>query len=138
MLIYLDYLDKKLGELVKAGIPQFKMKPKYVRATQLKLYKVRDKMNSWVNLNPNSRVEYVRYADDFIIGFKGERDEVDKIDKLVSQWLTDNLGLKVSRDKSKIVPATKGCKFLSYLVKINPTRNTTTKKTTKNSRNGKV
>ncbi|MDO8064286.1 group II intron reverse transcriptase/maturase [Candidatus Phytoplasma bonamiae] len=53
--------------------------------------------------------------------------------------MTEDLGLKVSRrDKTQIVPVTKGCKFLSYLVKINPTRNTTTKKTAKNSLNDKV
>ncbi|MDV3148646.1 MAG: hypothetical protein Q8733_00300 [Pigeon pea little leaf phytoplasma] len=51
--IYLDYLDKKLGELVKAGKTQFKMNPKYIRATKLGIYKKRDKSQ------PNHRVEYI-------------------------------------------------------------------------------
>ncbi|MDO8057135.1 reverse transcriptase domain-containing protein [Candidatus Phytoplasma gossypii] len=126
--IFLDYLDKKLGKLVKAGKPQFKMNPKYIRATRLKLYKTRDKINHGLNLNLNLCVEYIRYADDFIIRAKGERDKAEGIKKLVRQWLTEDLGLKISKDKSKIVPATKGCQFLSYLVKINPTRNAIIKK----------
>ncbi len=38
-------------------------------------------MNSCLNLNSNLCVEYIRYADDFIIIVKGERDKAKGIKK---------------------------------------------------------
>ncbi|MDV3174924.1 MAG: group II intron reverse transcriptase/maturase, partial ['Bonamia sp.' little leaf phytoplasma] len=48
------------------------------------------------------------------------------------------MNLTVSKDKPKIVKANKGTRFLSYMVKVNPTNKTRERKTTKDSLNGKV
>ncbi|MFW8664828.1 reverse transcriptase domain-containing protein, partial [Candidatus Phytoplasma citri] len=89
-------------------------------------------------LNPKPRVEYIRYADDFIIGVKGEYDQAEGIKNQVTQWLEQDLKLTISKNKSKIVKASKGTRFLSYMVKVNPTNKTRTRKSAKNSLNGKV
>ncbi|MDO8054085.1 reverse transcriptase domain-containing protein, partial ['Opuntia sp.' phytoplasma] len=94
--------------------------------------------DSSLNLNPNPRVEYIRYADDFIIGVKGEYDKAERVKNQVTQWLEQDLKLTISKNKSKIVKASKGTRFLSYLIKVNPTNKTRTRKSTKNSLNGKV
>ncbi|MDV3166413.1 MAG: hypothetical protein Q8807_01895, partial ['Waltheria sp.' little leaf phytoplasma] len=52
--------------------------------------------------------------------------------------LKQDLNLTVSKDKSKIVKASKGTRFLSYMIKVNPTNKTRERKTTKNFLNGKV
>ncbi|MEK0309332.1 hypothetical protein OC712_02480 [Candidatus Phytoplasma citri] len=46
--------------------------------------------------------------------------------------------LTISKNKSKIVQANKGTRFLSYMIKVNPTNKTRTRKSTKNSLNGSV
>ncbi|MDV3154204.1 MAG: group II intron reverse transcriptase/maturase, partial [Pigeon pea little leaf phytoplasma] len=95
-------------------------------------------IDSSINLNPKPRVEYIRYADDFIIGIKGEYNQAERIKDQVTQWLTQDLNLTVSKDKSKIVKANKGTRFLSYMIKVNPTNRTRERKTTRNSLNGRV
>ncbi|MDO8057113.1 reverse transcriptase domain-containing protein [Candidatus Phytoplasma gossypii] len=75
-------------------------------------------IDSSINLNPKTRIDYIRYADDFIIGVKGEYDQVERIKNQVTQWLEQDLKLTISKDKSKIVKASKGTKFLSYMIKV--------------------
>ncbi|MDV3166745.1 MAG: hypothetical protein Q8807_03845, partial ['Waltheria sp.' little leaf phytoplasma] len=42
----------------------------------------------------------IRYADDFIIGIKGEYNQAERIKDQVTQWLKQDLNLTVSKDKS--------------------------------------
>ncbi|MDO8057385.1 reverse transcriptase domain-containing protein ['Gossypium sp.' phytoplasma] len=95
-------------------------------------------IDSQLNLNLKPRVEYIRYADDFIIGVKGEYDKAEGIKNQVTQWLEQDLKLTISKNKSKIVKASKGTRFLSYLIKVKLTNKTRERKTAKNSLNGKV
>ncbi|MDV3164178.1 MAG: group II intron reverse transcriptase/maturase, partial [Candidatus Phytoplasma australasiaticum] len=69
---------------------------------------------------------------------KGEYNEAYNIKNQVTQWLEQDLNLTISKDKSKIVKASKGTRFLSYMIKVNPTNKTRERKTTKNSLNGQV
>ncbi|WP_422691246.1 reverse transcriptase domain-containing protein [Candidatus Phytoplasma fabacearum] len=55
-----------------------------------------------INLNLKPRVEYIHYADDFIIGIKGKYDQAEKIKNQVIQWLEQDLNLTISKDKSKL------------------------------------
>ncbi|MDV3161263.1 MAG: group II intron reverse transcriptase/maturase, partial [Sweet potato little leaf phytoplasma] len=71
-------------------------------------------------------------------GVKGEYNEAYNIKNQVTQWLEQDLNLTISKDKSKIVKASKGTRFLSYMIKVNPTNKTRQEKATKNSLNGKV
>ncbi|AGL90661.1 Group II intron-encoded protein ltrA (Includes: Reverse-transcriptase) [Strawberry lethal yellows phytoplasma (CPA) str. NZSb11] len=135
--IYLHYIDKKMEELIRNGKPIMKANPEYWKAYTKKQHHNLS-IDSEINLNPNPRIEYIRYADDFIIGIKGEHHEAERIKTQVLKWLEQDLKLVVNRDKSKIVKATKGTRFLSYMVKVNPTNKTRKKKTTKNSLNGQV
>ncbi|XFE95397.1 hypothetical Protein psc5_07140 [Candidatus Phytoplasma solani] len=133
--IYAHYIDTKIEELVKIGTPKKKWNPEYERLRRLGQHK-NSNVNSQININPNTRVEYTRYADDFIIGVGGNYNKAQHIMEQVIKWLTQDLNLKISKDKSKIVKANKGTKFLSYMVKVNPTNSTKGNKTTKNSFNG--
>ncbi|MDV3199960.1 MAG: group II intron reverse transcriptase/maturase, partial [Candidatus Phytoplasma australasiaticum] len=135
--VYLHHIDLKMERLIKEGIPIRKSNPEYKKAW----YKNQHhnlRIDSEINLNLKPRVEYIRYADDFIIGVKGEYNEAYNIKNQVTQWLKQDLNLTVSKDKSKIVKANKGTRFLSYMVKVNPTNKTRERKTTKDSLNGKV
>lgn len=48
------------------------------------------------------RLFYVRYADDFILGMSGPRDEADRIKKEISDYLRNTLKLELNEDKTSI------------------------------------
>ncbi|MDV3169689.1 MAG: reverse transcriptase/maturase family protein, partial [Candidatus Phytoplasma australasiaticum] len=135
--VYLHYIDLKMGELIKLGRPIRKSNPEYKKA-RIKNQHHNLGIDRDINLNLKPRVEYSRYADDFIIGIKGEYDQAERIRYQVTQWLKQDLNLTISKDKSKIVKASRGTRFLSYMIKVNPTNKTRERKTTKNSLNGQV
>jgi group II intron reverse transcriptase/maturase len=63
------------------------------------------------------RLRYVRYADDFLLGLIGTKAEAEAIKQQVKTWLTENLKLELSDDKTLITHATKDrAKFLGYEV----------------------
>ncbi|MDV3180067.1 MAG: reverse transcriptase/maturase family protein, partial [Candidatus Phytoplasma australasiaticum] len=135
--VYLHYIDLKMEKLIKEGIPIKKSNPEYMKAWDKNQHHNLG-IDRYINLNPKPRVEYIRYADDFIIGIKGEYNQAGRIKDQVTQWLTQDLNLTISKDKSKIVKASKGTRFLSYMIKVNPTNKTRERKTIKNSLNGQV
>lgn len=68
--------------------------------------------------DPNyRRLRYCRYADDFLIGIIGSKQDAKEVMAKVRTFLTDSLKLDMSPEKSKIVKATDGARFLGYDVK---------------------
>ncbi|MDO8030213.1 reverse transcriptase/maturase family protein ['Planchonia careya' phytoplasma] len=118
--VYLHYIDLKMEELIEEGIPIKKGNPEYKKAWNKNQHHQLG-TDRYINLNPKPRVEYIRYADDFIIGIKGEYNQAGRIKDQVTQWLKQDLNLTISKDKSKIVKAIKETRFLSYMIKVNPT-----------------
>lgn len=67
--------------------------------------------------DPNyRRLLYVRYADDFLIGIIGSKEDANTMMSFVAEYLATNLRLRVSKTKSGISKATKGTEFLGYSV----------------------
>jgi group II intron reverse transcriptase/maturase len=61
------------------------------------------------------RLRYVRYADDWLLGFAGPRREAEQIKEQVAVFLGDQLRLELSRSKTKIThAATQAARFLGY------------------------
>lgn len=61
------------------------------------------------------RLRYVRYADDFLLGFAGPHSEAEKIKELLRNFLRDNLKLEMSEEKTKITHArSSAARFLGY------------------------
>lgn len=61
------------------------------------------------------RLKYVRYADDFLLGFIGSKAEAQQILKQIEDFLGTTLKLGVSPDKSKVTHAqTQLAHFLGY------------------------
>lgn len=64
------------------------------------------------------RLRYVRYADDFILGFTGSKAEAKAIKKQIGDFLNANLSLELSQEKTLITHATgESAKFLGYEIK---------------------
>ena len=49
------------------------------------------------------RLRYIRYADDFLLGFAGPRDEAEKIKDQLRVFLTEQLKLELSPEKTPIL-----------------------------------
>ena len=65
------------------------------------------------------RLKYVRYADDFILGFIGPKSEAKAIKAAISEFLCNRLHLEMSETKTLITHArTQHAHFLGYAISI--------------------
>ena len=60
------------------------------------------------------RLHYIRYADDFIIGVVGSKQEAIDVKTNISNWMKNNLTLDLSERKTKITHNSKKIRFLGY------------------------
>jgi retron-type reverse transcriptase len=60
------------------------------------------------------RLQYVRYADDFLLGYIGSKDEAVAMMGDVKKFLNEALHLECSEEKTKVVHHGKGVVFLGY------------------------
>lgn len=64
------------------------------------------------------RLRYVRYADDWLLGFAGTRHEAEQITTRIREFLRDELKLELSESKTLITHATsQAARFLGYDIK---------------------
>ena len=65
------------------------------------------------------RLKYVRYADDFLLGFIGPRSEAEEIKRHLREFLREELNLDLSEEKTLITHArSEAARFLGYEVTI--------------------
>jgi hypothetical protein len=63
------------------------------------------------------RLRYIRYADDWLLGYDGTREEAEEIKGKIGVWLQENLKLTLSEEKTLITHAVKGAaRFLGYQI----------------------
>jgi group II intron reverse transcriptase/maturase len=155
--IYLDQLDKYVeGHL----IPEFnrgkkkRMNPEYTRmhwkayelskqgqyeeANQLR--RESKQLSSIDPQDPNyRRLRYVRYADDFLLGVVGPKDEAEEIKRQLSEFLADSLKLELSREKTLITHGrTEAARFLGYDLTVNQSNDKLDTKRYSRAINGRV
>ncbi len=70
--------------------------------------------------DPNyRRLRYVRYADDFLLGFIGPRREADEVKRQIGEFLRDRLKLEMSETKTLVTHGRTGAaRFLGYEVGV--------------------
>jgi group II intron reverse transcriptase/maturase len=81
--------------------------------------KLRQQAQQMPSRDPNDpefrRLWYVRYADDWLLGFSGPRDEAEQIKVRIREFLQDELKLELSQEKTLITNArTEAARFLGY------------------------
>lgn len=65
------------------------------------------------------RLKYVRYCDDFILGFIGPKAEAEQIKQAISKFLQEELLLEMNQDKTLITHAkTSQAQFLGYAISV--------------------
>ena len=73
-------------------------------------------------------IQYARYADDFLIGVIGSKEEAQQIKSDVKQFLADTLKLKMSDEKTKITHTGDRARFLGYDISVSREQNAIKKK----------
>ena len=131
--IYLDRLDKFVENVLipdhtrgearqknpawtrlKNRASYYRKKGNYTLAMQL-----RKQMQQLPAVDPFDpeyrRLRYVRYADDFVLGFSGPKAEAEQIRESLGTFLRDSLKLELSKEKTLITHATsQAARFLGY------------------------
>lgn len=62
----------------------------------------------------DKKLVYVRYADDFLIGVSGTKEEAVEVKLQIKEWLANVLGLELSDEKTKITHSSEPARFLGY------------------------
>ena len=60
------------------------------------------------------RLKYIRYADDFILGVIGSKEDALRIKEDIKSFLSASLALELSEEKTLITHTGKSAKFLGY------------------------
>lgn len=107
-----ERLRKKYSEL-KTELPENERKDlaRALREVQLEklqlpLYPVKDESFK--------RITYNRYADDFIIGIIGSKEEAVHIKEIVKCFLQETLKLTLSEEKTKVTHSADAIRYLGY------------------------
>lgn len=60
------------------------------------------------------RLKYVRYADDFLIGIIGTKNEAEQVKRDVGEYIANKLKLEMSEEKTLITHTSEKARFLGY------------------------
>lgn len=63
-------------------------------------------------------LQYVRYADDFIVGVMGSRKDAEMLKENLTIFLRDKLKLTLSAEKTKITNTAENARFLNYDISV--------------------
>ena len=64
------------------------------------------------------RLKYVRYADDFLVGIIGTKEECKTIKADITKYMRETLNLEMSQEKTLITNAQDHAKFLGYEIYV--------------------
>jgi len=135
--IYLNEVDRFVEDTL---IPAYtrgnerKRNPDYIRCCRLidraksrndfdEVKRLRRERRNLMSVKPvdpdHRRLRYIRYADDFLLGFVGPRNEAEEIRQRLSEFLEQHLKLTLSPEKTLITHAVDDqAKFLGYEISV--------------------
>ena len=70
-------------------------------------------------------LQYVRYADDFLIGMIGSKEDAEALKVDLAEFLKEKLKLTLSAEKTKITHSTDRARFLGYDISISKSQEIT-------------
>lgn len=63
-------------------------------------------------------LKYVRYADDFLIGVNGDKEDCENIKRRLSEFVSDVMKMELSAEKTLITHSASPARFLGYDVRV--------------------
>ena len=96
-----------------------------IRSRRLKeLERAEKSMTPTVPLDANyKRIQYTRYADDFLIGVIGSKEDAEQVKRDVKAFLQDALKLEMSDAKTKVTHTGDRARFLGYDITVSRSQN---------------
>lgn len=98
---------------------------------QERLKEIRKLSNQQLEIQPQDEIGgkrkwmvYTRYADDFLIGIGGSKEDARRIKQEIGNYLSSELHLTLSMEKTVITHTSERAKFLGYEVTVMRDRNT--------------
>ena len=104
-----DYLRKKLK---KADGEKRQRLLKELHETRKKMLRTPSKSQT------NKEIRYVRYADDFLIGVCGDKEDCLRIKAVLQEFISKALKMELSEEKTLITHSNTSARFLSYDVRV--------------------
>lgn len=80
-------------------------------------------------LQDDKQIKYIRYADDFIIGVNGSKEDCQWIKSKLAEFIGNTLKMELSEEKTLITHSNQYARFLGYDVRVR--RNNTVKRDSK-------
>lgn len=86
------------------------------------------------------RLQYTRYADDFVVGIIGSKADAETVKEKIKKFTAEQLRLELSEEKTLITHSAKRARFLGYDITVRRSQTFTRNKNGTKSRyhNGKV
>ncbi|MCL2776067.1 MAG: reverse transcriptase domain-containing protein [Oscillospiraceae bacterium] len=106
---------KNAKEWDKLDKPEKKLRIKAIKALKVEMRKVTPHIPKDENYKS---IQYMRYADDFLIGIIGSKFDAEKVKSDVKQFLANRLKLKMSDEKTKITHTGDRARFLGYDITV--------------------
>jgi group II intron reverse transcriptase/maturase len=66
----------------------------------------------------DKKLKYVRYADDFLIGVNGSREDCGLLKQMLSEFISGTLKMELSEEKTLITHSNEYARFLGYDVRV--------------------
>jgi len=102
-------LNPKIENAVGTEREMLIRQKKELRAKLLKIpYKPQD----------DKKIKYIRYADDFLIGVNGSKEDCEGIKRKLSEFIANTLKMELSDEKTLITHSNEYARFLGYDVKV--------------------
>ena len=90
------------------------------RAELLRQYKVlhAQQLKTPYKSQTDKKIKYIRYADDFLIGVNGSKEDCVQIKRQLSEFIAGKLKMELSAEKTLITHSNTYARFLGYDVRV--------------------
>ena len=78
----------------------------------------KEKLKTPAKLQTDKKIKYIRYADDFLIGVNGNREECVEIKRKLTEFIGQTLNMELSDKKTLITHSNDYARFLGYDVRV--------------------
>ena len=126
---YKKPLDKRRGKQEWLKRNEHKISPEQKAAVNDEINEINQYLRTIPYVDPMDdgykRLVYVRYADDFLIGVIGSKEEAKQVKANVGQFIQEQLHLELSQEKTLITHGTDFARFLSFQITASTEQNRT-------------
>lgn len=103
----------KLQKLLKEAVGEEKTE----LLRQLKELR-KERMKTPCGSQTDKTLKYIRYADDFLIGVKGDRRDCERIKQEFADFIHHTLKMELSEEKTLITHSSQAARFLGYDIRV--------------------